>query len=937
MGNGLQVIHHGLKRGTLALGLFLLGYCLVAQEIPRLINFTPQQYMAHNQNWSMVQHESGAMFFGNSGGLLLYDGARWKSFPTPGGQIIRSVAKDTAGRIFMGGYATLGYWQNTANEGLKYYSLIDKVEVDRIKNEEIWHFLPTDRGLFFQSFSMIYRFYEGKIEAIKPPSNIMFIRQVGNKVLVPVIQDGLYEYTKEGEFDFIKGSEFLKQKRVASILPHDGGGYLIGTQSDGLFLYKNGVFTKWGYSLGEQLQQYQLNKGLRLSNGNYVFGTILNGIFIADRRGNLLYHINQENGLQNNTVLALYESKGNNLWVGLDKGISLVKVNTALSFYLDKQGAIGTVYTAIQHEGRLYVGTNQGIFHKPYPNEEGLPFQLIEGSQGQVWNFRLFGSELLCAHNTGTLKIEGLQAKPIYSNTGVYDVIKVPGVSDYLLQTTYIGLGLLKKASNGAWEFAGNIEGYGAPTKEAAFGQDSMLWLAHARKGIACLRLSDSLDKVRPLQWSTTAGLPPLSEIKARLEVVDGKVYFLTDSLTMAFDQQEQKVVKLDKQDSLKSLSLDDSWVVATDGTLFRIKPQHLLLYYQNNWVQLQASLLPGDESVMKLNDTTFFLGTAEGYALLNTNKIDQLNGPAGFAPYITEVSTSGKTTYPFLERGGAKEYALPASERSIRLSYAYPFFADRVDMQYRLLGFQEVWSAPSKTASKEYTNLPPGQYEFQARCALSPGVASFVFTVEPRWYQTWWAALLFAAILFLLGRFFWRLHNKRLAEQRRELQIDKERELQRQRIESRNDRLRSEIENKNRKLADSTMNLIRKNEMLIKLKEELELLKKNAGNQQTKPLINKLLRQIDSHISSEDDWEVFESNFNQLHDQFFRRLKEDYPSLTPGDLRLAAYLKMNLSSKEIAPLLNISLRGVENKRYRLRKKMDLEADINLTEYLMQF
>ncbi|MCB0587314.1 MAG: hypothetical protein KDD06_18595 [Phaeodactylibacter sp.] len=97
------------------------------------------------------------------------------------------------------------------------------------------------------------------------------------------------------------------------------------------------------------------------------------------------------------------------------------------------------------------------------------------------------------------------------------------------------------------------------------------------------------------------------------------------------------------------------------------------------------------------------------------------------------------------------------------------------------------------------------------------------------------------------------------------------------------------------------------------------------------------MIRQIDSHLSSEEDWEVFESNFNQVHDQFFKRLKEAYPDLTPGDLRLAAYLKMNLTSKDISPLLNISLRGVENKRYRLRRKMNLGPEENLTEFLMQF
>ena len=95
------------------------------------------------------------------------------------------------------------------------------------------------------------------------------------------------------------------------------------------------------------------------------------------------------------------------------------------------------------------------------------------------------------------------------------------------------------------------------------------------------------------------------------------------------------------------------------------------------------------------------------------------------------------------------------------------------------------------------------------------------------------------------------------------------------------------------------------------------------------------MLRLVDEHLGNEQDWQVFEDNFNQVHDEFFKKLKSLFPSITPGDLRLAAYLRMNLSSKEIAPLLHLSIRGIENKRYRLRRKLELEGDDNLVEYLM--
>jgi FixJ family two-component response regulator len=96
-------------------------------------------------------------------------------------------------------------------------------------------------------------------------------------------------------------------------------------------------------------------------------------------------------------------------------------------------------------------------------------------------------------------------------------------------------------------------------------------------------------------------------------------------------------------------------------------------------------------------------------------------------------------------------------------------------------------------------------------------------------------------------------------------------------------------------------------------------------------------LHLVDRNITNEDDWKAFESNFEQAHEEFLKRIKKEYPNLTPSDLKLCAYIRMNLSSKKIAPLLGISMRGVENHRYRLRKKMELERDVNLTAFIMEF
>jgi DNA-binding CsgD family transcriptional regulator len=97
----------------------------------------------------------------------------------------------------------------------------------------------------------------------------------------------------------------------------------------------------------------------------------------------------------------------------------------------------------------------------------------------------------------------------------------------------------------------------------------------------------------------------------------------------------------------------------------------------------------------------------------------------------------------------------------------------------------------------------------------------------------------------------------------------------------------------------------------------------------------NRLVKLINNHTNNDNDLKLFEESFDQIHNEFFKKLLKEHPDLAPPDLKLAAYLKMNLTTKEIAPLLKITHRGVEIKRYRLRKRLKLNSDQNLIEFMM--
>jgi DNA-binding CsgD family transcriptional regulator len=138
----------------------------------------------------------------------------------------------------------------------------------------------------------------------------------------------------------------------------------------------------------------------------------------------------------------------------------------------------------------------------------------------------------------------------------------------------------------------------------------------------------------------------------------------------------------------------------------------------------------------------------------------------------------------------------------------------------------------------------------------------------------------------------------------------------------------------RDKELANQTMGIIQKNKLLLKLKEELDLIQKSTDDPQLRTRLLVITRRLDKEIDNKQQNKIFETYFEEVHEEFFNRIKEKHPNLSPRDLNLSAYIRMNLTTKEIATLLNITGRGVEIGRYRLRKKLDLPREVNLSTYL---
>ncbi|RLD20775.1 MAG: hypothetical protein DRI69_05620 [Bacteroidetes bacterium] len=878
------------------------------------------------------------MYFGTSDGLLEFDGSNWKIQDQSRNTIIRAVATDVDGRLYTGSYNEFGYWKSDSLNQLQFHSLANDIEGGMGESEEIWHIQSTPDAVYFQSFSTIYKYDKTKVVKLKPPGNIMFLSHVRGKTLFQKIDGGIYELSQTRSFQILPGTDFFADKKVVFILPGNDNELLIGTEQHGVFIWKEGVVSFWHSDLQNTFRTKHLNKGIRLTNGDFAFGSILDGLFVLHATGNLKYHLNKQSGLPDNTVLSMREDDFGNLWLGLDRGIVLVDVNNPLVYHVDVRGELGTIYTAALFKGYLYLGTNHGVFYREdvvNDQSQHSDFQFIEGTQGQVWQLIEVNDQLLCGHNDGTFILNESSIRKISTVNGGWTTIPFTDHSELLLQGTYSGLITFHFDESGGCSYSHRVNDFLEPVKELVIDHSGAIWLAHPIEGLYRVALNKERTEISYLQEiSLSMGLPSVKTpriIRFEEDIFvksDDDWYRYVDSSNWFYKDGNFRGVPLDQ--------LEGRIIQGNDADWFEVLPTETIFHQDQNTFAFPVSLVGRYENIVILDSSRYLFCMNEGFALLDSRVIKNGLAESTLPVQIThlEILSGEKTSIAQLTDATIE---LTSKDNSLRLKVYQPVFNRKPVFRYYLEGADTEWTDWTEIPEKDYFNLPEGDYVFHVATKLGASQSTLKFTVLPHWSRSNWAMLMY---LMCFGVVVWGMqsfYNTRLRQAKRKHEVEQQRLISEQVMRARNEKLQMDVVNKSKELANSTINLARKNEILLEIKTALRQLKKTSGMQITGKEYQHINHIIDMHLTSEEDWKLFEENFNQVHASFFRELKLAFPSLTPGDLQLAAYLKMNLSSKEIAPLLHISIRGIENKRYRLRKKMMLPQDSNLTEYMMRY
>ncbi len=832
-------------------------------------------------------------------GLLEYDGKTWNSFKGSNG-FTRSVQVVNDSLIFTGSDLDFGIWKKNKFQGFDYSSLYPFQEVVQEISEEFWDVYQLGEAIIFVSFQNIYIYQNEQLVKTAAPSRFTGSFQINGTLYLADEKNGLYvfdNYSLQQVFDFPDNLNL----EIGGIYENENG-LVIVTRNRGLYQFVSGRLSRLENELSANLETAKVFSFEQLGEKHFAFGTVLKGLYITDFEGKIIHRINRHKGLPSNTVLALHYSRAGKLWLGMDYGVSSLNLQNNYSWFFDYRGDFGTGYTALLKNSEYYLGTNQGLYHSDWEglnnNLEFFKVQIIPETEGQVWTLENVDNTVFMGHDKGLFVVNKNSVEKINGQEGVWSILPYNG---YLLAGNYNGISIYQKQGN-QWSYLKKMELILGSCNQLLIEKDNILWVNIPNFGLIRAVLNDELN--------------PEERIIFPEEDFEGNDAFLFKN--------------------------EDGIQVLTDKFqyMFNAAEKEFLQVPQSKETQGLKGVLPGIYKSVILNSNYEFYPVYNGFALkyLRNNEFSE---PQDFTLSIRKIEAFRNREEKVISPGAE----VPFPFNNFRIECIVPN-QENVLYQYKLNDETE-WSDWIPDNTFDFVGLSPGEHEIRFRASVQDemtGEQSVLLNIFPPWYRTWYAYLFYVLLIFSIIFVIRTRHKKALKKQKHKMllkeqnalrkQAEKHRQklqqIEQERLQEEYDQLKQQLKNKTIELANKARDNEEKNRLIISLKETCEKAQKNPSI--TKLKLAEMSRTLDSYLNVEDN--TFEIQMDELHQYFFKKLKEKFPGLSSNDLRLCAYLKIGLNSKEIAEILNIQPSSSYISRSRLRKKLNLNTDEDLYTFL---
>ncbi len=626
----------------------------------------------------------------------------------------------------------------------------------------------------------------------------------------------------------------------------------------------------------------------------------------------------------NSSILSIALDKENDLWLGLDNGIAHVEVNSPVSIFHDNSGTLGSVYSVVKTDKGYLMASNYGVF-----KYEGDVFSFIPNSQGQSWNISKIDNKYLIGHDEGTFVYENGIFSKLNGVNGGWNLIK-SSINNSYLQASYSGVYVYDDLQNSDHKVM--IPGLLKPIKYIAQNRKNEIWAADNYRGLYRVVYNDSYEPLKIENITQKSKIT--NDFGVKIFEFRNEILYLINNSWYTYNSIADKLVKneffnthfLNVSDIVKID--EDHFVILQDGLLYQVyanENKFVKNLFQEKYYK--GKIINGNLKIFESNGN-YLLNLDDGFVSFKFKSKANLNPQLKIEAFDKGVYVANNSKIPY------------NSELSINV-ISGKYGVEKPNIFYKL--DKSGGFIPVKEGKILLNNLESGTHNFVAYNYSGSNydeVTTFDFEVAKPWYFSFWMIVVYllvvGAVLYLYYK--WnkmrylqkmKLREEELKHQKKilEMELKAENELNIQEYEKHI--LELEVLSKSSEVAGKSLSIAKQSEMIENIQRILE----------TERDFNKLKSEIKKVIKINEvykhEWEIFETNLNQIHNEFITKLSKKYPHLTSKDIKLCVYLKMNLSSKEIAPLMNISFRGVELHRYRLRKKLNLSQDDNLSNFLL--
>ncbi|HTN08307.1 two-component regulator propeller domain-containing protein [Agriterribacter sp.] len=944
------------------------GACQNTIGLPDIINYSKQVYKAGTQNWDICQDVNGLLYFANNEGLLSFDGNYWNIYPLPNKTIVRSIAIGTDNNIYTGGQDEIGYFSPDRAGTLTYHSLKNIIPEQNRSFADVWDIICRGKQVFFRSNKQIFQLSDSSI-TVYPSANWLFMGATTDLFIAQDFQTGILKFGKDVWTPVADKATLPPGFLVTAVLPAGKDSTFITSLKHGIYLYTKNRLTPVASPALKKIAEYNIYSATAIDKTHYALATTTKGCIIIDKKGSIIQQFSTLEGLQNNNVLSIFPDKHKNLWLGLDHGIDFIAYNSAIKHIFPDIYSGGAGYSSIIHNKHLYIATTNGLYQAALNENEDLSFvkgsfKLVENTRGQVWNLSEVNGKLLVGHHEGFREVNGNKTIIHDNSTGFWAFLPFYSTlpSPVMIAGTYYGIRFYNY-QNGQFSKA-HIDADFESARFVAVSGNSV-WVSHPYKGIYRVQLQPSGEplvkaygKKQGLGLTTNGNY--IFKVKNRVVATTEKGIYEYNEQSDTFEPSAyfepifgQTIVRYLKEDPSGNI-----WFVFDKniGVVDYSAGTPRIIYIS----ELNRKLVSGFEQVYPADEHNIFVGSEKGYFHINYAKYKR-NHPA-LQVQLRKAIAIGPTDsllfngYFKKVNEAQQQHITPVVSykwNSFHFEFSSPLYEQQSNIEYSCLlkGYDNKWSEWSNKTEKEYVYLPAGTYHFEVKARNNlrdqSAVYMYSFVILSPWYQAWWAYILYTCVLaYGLYMIYIRQKQKFIRQQQRYEERQKQlRSLHQLELEKndkeimrlRNEKLEAEIHHKNKEMASATMHLVKKGELMTRIKDELTRLTKNTEEEQLLDILKKMIKTLGEEDKADEVWDQFTVHFDKAHNDFFVALKQKHSNLTPNELKLCAYLRMNLSTKEMAQLMNISIRGVEISRYRLRKKLQIPGEMNLFTYLLDF